>query len=383
MVRKPGRHSERPEPGRRRAWFVVTALGLIAAARTVGLALLRDEGVLHWIVWAHPLPAHRAWVPFIHSPAFSEYVYQIDALARRYELPPEHFVIWLMALLQPAIVWAAYVAASGHGRRRRGMHAALLVTLAPTMLRPFEQYPLAILLVGAALAATAVYHRRGGPIAWAFALVLGFAATFFHLSVWFLLLPWWCLLARRPERGRGFAVIALACLGGTWWTMQPGVFGEGLAYVLKEPSVASRDIFSPRGFVNLTLECANPALYLALLVGWLSTRGDARTEEATGRPLAAAVACYVLVTAFLQYHGFAINTGGEYGWHHYFELTEVAAVVAVLTMAGRGRLGQRWLLQALLVTQLLAIVRVLVVLVWFPPDASQASRLVHFCLLSV
>ena len=177
MVRKPGRHSERPEPGRRRAWFVVTALGLIAAARTVGLALLRDEGVLHWIVWAHPLPAHRAWVPFIHSPAFSEYVYQIDALARRYELPPEHFVIWLMALLQPAIVWAAYVAASGHGRRRRGMHAALLVTLAPTMLRPFEQYPLAILLVGAALAATAVYLRRGGPIAWAFALVLGFGAA--------------------------------------------------------------------------------------------------------------------------------------------------------------------------------------------------------------
>ena len=165
--------------------------------------------------------------------------------------------------------------------------------------------------------------------------------------------------------------------------MQPGVFGEGLAYVLKEPSVASRDIFSPRGFVNLTLECANPALYLALLVGWLSTRGDARTEEATGRPLAPAVASDVLVTAFLQYHGFAINTGGEYGWHHYFELTEVAAVVAVLTMAGRGRLGQRWLLQALLVTQLLAIVRVLVVLVWFPPDASQASRLVHFCLLSV
>lgn len=362
------RQAARPEPGAGRAWLAVLGLALLAATINGALAGLRAAGAVDWAVWVHPPTAPWTWIPFIHSPVFSAYMSATGTWAEHLGTTPDQVVVWTQVAVHPLLVVAAYLAASGDGRRRRGLTAALLVTLAPTLLRPFEQYPVAMLLTSGSVAATAIFHRRGGVLAWLGALVFGFAAVFFHLSAWFLLLPWWCLLARTPGRGRGHGAIALICLGVVWCLAQPGVFGEGVMGVLDQPSVQRGVAFSGRGLVNLTLECANPVLYLAVLVGLVTAGRGAGPEEATGRPLAAALLVFVVVTSVLQVNGFAIHSGGEYGWHHYYELTEVAVVVSALTLAGRGALARPWLVRLLLATQVLVLVRVIVWLTSWTAD---------------
>ena len=72
---------------------------------------------------------------------------------------------------------------------------------------------------------------------------------------------------------------------------------------------------------------------LALLVGLFTAGRPSKGTESVDRSLAAGVLAFALVHAGLQYIGFAMTSNSEDRWHHYFEMTEVAAVVAATSMS--------------------------------------------------
>jgi hypothetical protein len=119
--------------------------------------------------------------------------------------------------------------------------ALLLLLFSPAQLRPFEQYPLACLVLVGSGWMPVRYAQSGGFTALLLGAGLGLGAVFLHLSSWFLLGPILVFLAlfhpsrRRALLGAAFAVVALFLVSTLWpqpgmWDLfdQPHVyFGEG------------------------------------------------------------------------------------------------------------------------------------------------------------
>ncbi len=312
--------------------LAAVAAGVVAAGANGLLLWLYRSRDVWWKSWEHPAGDPWRWVPFIHSPFFTQYMRYFEAWSERtgtYE--GELLMLVHVALVPVVAILAVLLAADGPAKGRWLALAALLIALTPTSFRPFEQYPLARLTSTAALLAILVYARRGGFVAWTAALLLTFAAVEFHLSMWFVVLPLVVLLGFAcPDRRRGMGLIGLLTLLACWGTMQEGVFANSVADVLVEPGVRQRQIFDVPDWSNPTFEYLNPALLGALALFALP---GVREREPRGLPVAVAVAIYAVVHVLLMQQGFALHRQAPEP-HHYFELVDPMVIgVAVWALA--------------------------------------------------
>jgi hypothetical protein len=314
----------------RLTWAIPFAL--LAGVLNLTLYRLHLAHDVWWKTWEHPAREPWTWVPFIHSPFFTQYMRGFEAWSERTGTYEGELLMLVHVGLVPLVVLLGVgLAADGPVKKRWIGFAAALLAVTPTAFRPFEQYPLAVVLTTAALTAVLVYARRGGPGMWAVALVLSFAAVEFHLSVWFVLLPLVVLLGFAcPQRRRGLGTIGLLALLACWGTMQEGVFANSVLDVLTQPGVRRREIFDVPNWHNPTLEYLNPMLLGALALFALP---PVRRLEPRGLPVAVALAIYVVVHGLLMQQGLALHRGAPEP-HHYFELVDPMAIaVAVWALA--------------------------------------------------
>lgn len=314
----------------RLTWAIPFAL----VAGGLNLALYRAYLAHHvwWKSWEHPAGEAWRWVPFIHSPFFTQYMRHFEAWSARTGTPEGELLMLAHAAMVPLVVLLAVgLAGDGPAKGRWLGLGALLIAVTPTSFRPFEQYPLAVVVSTAALAALLVYARRGGFGAWAVALGLAFAAAEFHLSMWFILLPLAVGLGFAcPDRRRGMGFVALLSLLACWASMQPGIFANSVMDVLSEPGVRRREIFDVPDWNNPTLEYLNPMVLAALALFALPA---VRRLEPRGLPVAIAMAVYTVVHVLLMQQGLALHAQAPEP-HHYFELVDPMAIaVAVWALA--------------------------------------------------
>ena len=312
-------------------------LALIAGALDLLFFDLYRRQEVWWKSWEHAAGADWHWVPFIHPPLFTQYMRAFEGWSARTGWYEGELLMVLGAALTPLVVLlCARLCADGEGSGRWIGLGCLLLAVSPAGLRPFEQYPLACLLLTAALAALLLWVRRGGVIGWLAAFALTLCTVEFHLSSWFVLLPLlvllWCV---EPERRRGLAALTFGVLVLFLLSTQDlGLFGNTLADVFEQPGVRNRDIFSERSWSNPTLEFSNPLLYLPLLL-WLAP--SVRAREPRGLPITIAVAVYVIVHVLLMQQGLAIHAQAPEP-HHYFEMID-----PLVTAASVWALASAWL----------------------------------------
>jgi hypothetical protein len=327
---KAGSPTPRPVPRLLRSpwpWTLGLLLPLFLLAQWrvwLGLQMgVLDRGVLE--LWVHGAqPGWLDWVPFIHPPGYSLFMNTTDALSQAASVSPASIVFVSGVALTVGAAGLAVEAA----RRRSGAVAALLVAalvlLDPQALRPFEQYPLArLLLLVAFLVVTAAPPRsiRATVLACLLSIEL-------HLASWFLLGPLLAapLLRPGPERARGGRVLGWILAGFA----VSAVFGLG--EVLTFGAGGRGDPGRP------TVEWANPALLAAMVPGLVIPRW---------RPQAASVLWFAAAIWALQAAQIADGTPFPFSLH-YFELVgPVAALVAAGAWASRWeQTGARWLIGA-------------------------------------
>jgi len=304
----------------------------VAAGLNYALFRLYLGREIWWKSWEHSAGEAWRWVPFLHSPFFTQYMRRFEESAARsgtYE--GELLMLAHVALVPLVVLLGVMLAGDGPARGRWIGLAAVLLAVTPTSFRPFEQYPLAVVLSTAALAAVLVYARRGGFVAWTLALLLALAAVEFHLSVWFVLLPLVVGLGFAcPDRRRGMGFLGLLVLLACWASMQEGVFANSVLDVLNEPGVRRREIFDIPDWKHPTLEYLNPMLLAAVALFALPA---VRRLEPRGLPVALALAVYTVVHVLLMQQGLALHRGAPEP-HHYFELVDPMTIaVAVWALA--------------------------------------------------
>ena len=334
-------------------WFVLAGAAVVLLIvwgmtwRGLTLGVI-SRGVLE--LWVHGRqPGWLDWVPFIHPPGYSLFMNGTDSLAALVGVEPASLVFWgggVATLGAAALTTGAAARWLGTGP---AVWVAMMVTLSPQNLRPFEHYPWARLLFTAAF--VAVIDRLDRPeggeggragARWDRGLILAavacVAAVELHLSSWFVLGPLLGLLAIRGA-GRAARLVLGALLGvfflstllGLWEVLE---FGVG-----HKPG---------RG--QISFEWASPLLLLALIPALL---------VGPMRRAAAGLMAFCGITFVLQ----AMQVADGSPWPtslHYFELIGPAAVlVAAATLVRLGREGARWLPSVLAVTLLAAQVALL------------------------
>jgi hypothetical protein len=308
----------------------------------VYLALLYRGGRAKWKTWEHPVPQPWEWSGFIHPPFFSEHQRALERWAGAIDLLPGELLAFLAAGVGPILVLlAAWLAAPRDEPPAWAGYAAALMAFSPAGLRPFEHYPASRLAVGVALVAALWYARRGGSWRLAVAFVAGLVATQVHLSVWFILGPMLVfLLWPMLEQRRGLGALTIGLLLAFWALASPNpLYENALIDAIDQPAVRAGHVFTHPSFLNPTFELSNKWLFWPLVLWGLPWIWR---EERRGLPLAVGIAVYVAVHLLLQRRGLALHWHAPEP-HHYFELIEIAAVVAWtwLLMAVWGRWPRR------------------------------------------
>jgi len=299
---------------------VVLLFAWIATWRGVGAGVVRRDVLELWVHGAQP--GWFDWVPFIHPPGYSLFMNTVDTLASGSDADAAALVFWSSAALTLATTALATGAAARWFGTGPAVFVALLVSVSPQNLRPFEHYPLArLLLLLAFVAVVHVLERRGEePSRRALVGVVGLAllAVEVHLSAWFLLGPLLGLLALRREH-RGARVVLIGLLVVFLATTLTGLYG-----------VLEFGVGHKPGRGRVSFEWANPLLLAAvipcLFVGL--------------RRAAAGLLAFCAITFALQ--ALQIADGSPFPMSlHYFELIgpPVALVVAgtLATRAGAPR----------------------------------------------
>jgi hypothetical protein len=322
------------ERDRKPAGWLIQALPLALLAGGIHLLfffLYRHKDVW-WKSWEHPAGASWHWVPFIHPPLFTEYMRAFERWSDRTGWPEgELLMLVAAALVVPVVLLCARLTHDGPGRGRWVALACGLLAISPAGLRPFEQYPLAVLLLTLSLVALLVWWRHGGSVLWLVVLGLTLLTVEFHLSSWFVLAPMAAMLwLARRERRRGVGVLMVVVLALFLASTQGWLQGNSLADVFEQPGVRARDIFSERSWRNPTFEFSNPLLYLPLLLWFVPS---IRRVEPRGAAIAAGLAIYVVVHLLLMQQGLAIHAQAPEP-HHYFEMIDpVATACSVWALA--------------------------------------------------
>lgn len=261
-----------------------------------------------------------AWTPFIHSPVWNHFMVAVRRLADAVGTTPE------------VVVMASGVVAAGLCPlliARGDLHTRAILVMAvaftPSVLRPFEEYPTAkVLLVVAWLA----YPRaaRGGRHIVVF-VAAAWLATMLHLSSWFFLGPAaLTAVALRPGHRRPLALALVGLLAAFIATLFPtilDVFATGAGHRTWDPAPL---------LTATTVEWTMPLWFVPLVLYALP-----RVRGAQPWGAATAVGCIVFTIAhwWLMSRGYAI--GGSFdtpGWalnmahHHYFELIEPLLILS-------------------------------------------------------
>ncbi len=288
-------------------------------------------------LWVHGRqPGWLDWVPYIHPPGYSLYMNWVEALSGALGVEPDSTVFWFGALVTTAAVVLATAAANRWLGAGPAVWVAAMTALSPQNLRPFEHYPLARLLLLAAVVAVVdrlVLRSKGDdadepPGAVPLWAVVGccLLAVELHLSSWFVLGPALGLLAL-ARQGRGARLVLAGLLGlfavttlfGLWDVLE---FGVG-----HKPG---------RGVVSI--EWANPALLIALVPALLI---------GPMRQLTFGLLAFCGITFALQALQIADGTPFPSSLH-YFELIGPAAILVVAASLVRlAAEAPRWLPAAL------------------------------------
>jgi hypothetical protein len=333
---------------RLRWWVLVPLLTLVSAALSAGLLRAFHAGDAKWDIWRHQAGNFWSWTPFIHPPGYGEFLRAVEFIAAAWGTTEVdvalRLAVGLSALLVPLV---AHATAAELGRSAWVPVAAAVVAVSPSFLRPFENYPLAILLTTAATVAMLAYARSGGFFRWLGSILLVLLAVELHLDSWFLLGPAMAmLLLFSPGRRLGFlAAIAITVGAFLYGTIAPL---PGMWELFDHPHAYFQDErrFGVFNWRDPNLEWTNPLLFVPLVL-WLVPAVARRNPR--GLALALALAFYAAVTTGLMASGLAIASNRVEA-HHYYELVDPAATICavwalatarrVALEAGRHRIQQ-------------------------------------------
>ncbi len=333
---------------RLRWWVLVPLLTLASWAISVGLLRAFAAGDAKWDVWRHRAGNFWSWTPFIHPPGYGEFLRFVESIAASRGTTEIDVALWMAAGLSAALVpLVAYGAAAELGKSEWIVGAAALVAISPSFLRPFENYPLAVVLTTTSLLTMLAYARAGGFLRWLVIPVLVLASVELHLNCWFILGPAMAMLMLfgKGRRLGFFAAIVITVGVFLYSTIAPppgmwGLFDHPHAYFQ-----GSRR-FGVFHWSDPNFEWTNPLLF-APLVLWCVPAVARR--EPRGLAMSLALAFYAVVTAVLMASGLAIASNRAEA-HHYYELVDPAlTLVAVWGLAtarrvaldaGRGRIQQ-------------------------------------------
>ncbi|GEM_PF-807483 len=310
---------------RLRWWVFVPLLTLLSWAVSNGLVQAFAAGDAKWDTWRHRAGLFWSWTPFIHPPGYGEFLRAVETVAASRgttEIDVSlQLAAVLIALLVPLVAWGT---ATELGRSAWVVAAAALVAVSPSFLRPFENYPLAVVLTTLCVVAMASYARCGGFLRWLSVPVLVLLSVELHLNCWFLLGPAMAMLfVFSKGRRLGFLVAIAITLGAFMYSTYvpaPGMwalFDHPHAYFQGERRFGVFEWSDPN------LEWTNPLLF-APLVLWLVPAVARRNPR--GLALALALAFYAVVTTVLMASGLAIASHRAEA-HHYYELIDPALTI--------------------------------------------------------
>lgn len=320
---------------RRLRWALVAAATAGTFALSWWLYHARQAGAASWDVWRHRAGDFWSWTPFIHPPGYGEYLRLVERIAEAQGTTAQDIGLQLAAvfttLLVPLVAWGA---SRELGKSAWTVVAATLIAVSPSFLRPFEDYPLAALLVTASVVAMMSYAREGGLLRWCAVPVFVLLAVELHLNAWFLLGPAMAmLLLVSPGRRLGFGMAIAASIGVFLYsTVQPP---PGLWEQFDHPHAyfQGERRFGELRWSDPNLEWTNPLLF-APLVLWFVPAVMRRNPR--GVALALSIAFYAAVTTGLMATGLAIASHRAES-HHYYELIDPA-----LTLCAVWALASAW-----------------------------------------
>ena len=169
---------------------LVSLLMVLSGVLSLRLLQAFEAGDAKWDVWRHRAGEFWSWTPFIHPPGYGEFLRAVQHLAESQGSSEIAVALRLSgvltALLVPLVAWGLSRELGASGWVVGG---AALVAISPSFLRPFENYPLAVLLTTVSILAMLEYAREGGFLRWVPVPLLVLASVELHLNCWFLLGP--------------------------------------------------------------------------------------------------------------------------------------------------------------------------------------------------
>jgi len=270
--------------------------------------------------WVHGIQPDWAWVPFVHPPLYSGFMNAIDWYAGASDQQPSETILVQGALIQSAVVLLfAYVGRSWMSPRFT-MVLLVLITLLPSGVRPFEQYPISKLLLLITALAIVRFARTGTKSAAVAVLVAGMATVLMNLLTWFaiggLLASLFFFL---PHRRKRLALVSVLLIMSFMSTTYPGLY-EALAFE-RDPSRGMAEMG------GLSLGWSNYFLFLPLCL-WLVPAVRRHDPFAAG--LGYAGMAFTVVVLLMQHFQLADGQGYPDSYH-YFVIIDPILVLGALT----------------------------------------------------
>ncbi len=330
------------------SWPVVLGCSVLGLLGGLFVAAAFHDGMISGEAWSNEAGQPWRWVPYIHPPLYATFMYEMERFYRQTGIW-QGFLIYIQGAVATACCVPLVVSALAPERRAPWAGVlGLLVVSSAANLRPFEQYPLARLLITASAAVLLAHTRHGGRWSLGSAALLSLASVELHLNSWFVLGPLWFFLAVLvPERRRGIALglglWLVAFLLSTW----PGLFD-----VIRQGPGHPGGWVPPMSFSALTMEWSNPWTMLPLLLLATPLFPD---RPAAPLALGAALIAYTMITFTLQYRGLCM--GGDFqSAHHYFELIDpLLFLLAVTWLQLAWARADHWAVRALVVGALVIL----------------------------
>jgi len=270
--------------------------------------------------WVHGVQPSWAWVPFVHPPLYSGFMNAIDWYAGIADHDPRVTILIQGALIQAALVATfAYVGRTWMNPRFTVL-LVVMITFLPSGIRPFEQYPIAKLLLLISGLAIIHFARTGTRSAGVAGIAAGLAAVEMNLLCWFgiggLFVGLFGLL---PHRRRGLVVVAALLISLFMATTYPGMY-EALAFK-RDPSRGMAEMG------GLSLGWTNPVLFLPLAL-WLVP--SVRQRDPIGAAVGFSGVAFTVVVLLMQHFQLADGQGYPDSYH-YFVIIDPILVLGGLT----------------------------------------------------
>jgi len=327
-----------------RAWLVL-ALGLTAFTLWTAWVQLRgfDVGAVSVPVveyWVHGVQPDWSWVPFVHPPLYSVFMNAMDWYSGAWGRPPHAVILVQAALIHAALVFGITWVARSWMSLPFAVATALLITFVPASIRPFEQYPIAKLLVTMSVLAIVSFARKGTLSAAVAAVAVTFMTVEMNLLCWFaltgLLLV---LLVLLPERRKVLAFAALATVCLFLSTTYPGLY-DALAFK-RDPSRGMAELGG-----TLSLGWSNPTLLLPLALWFIPS---VRYRDPHGAGIGGAVLGFTVAVLFMQYFELADGQPFPDSYHYFVIIDPLMVLGSVLALQATFRVSnQPWTRQLLL-----------------------------------